>query len=46
MQVKRVGLLSAEVQVGDLTVIALSDGQTVMPATHLRGQESYFSELS
>ncbi len=39
MQVKRVGLLSAEVQVGDLTVIALSDGQTVMPATHLRGQD-------
>ncbi|MGL4320312.1 MAG: MBL fold metallo-hydrolase [Paracoccaceae bacterium] len=39
MQVKRIGRLSAEVRVGDLTVIALSDGQTAMPATHLRGAD-------
>lgn len=39
MQVTRVGRLSAAVQVGDLTVIALADGQTVMPATHLRGPD-------
>lgn len=39
MQVRRIGRLSAEVRVGDLTVIALSDGQTVMPATHLRGRD-------
>jgi glyoxylase-like metal-dependent hydrolase (beta-lactamase superfamily II) len=37
MRVVRIGQLSAEVQVGDLTVIALSDGQTAMPPTHLRG---------
>jgi glyoxylase-like metal-dependent hydrolase (beta-lactamase superfamily II) len=39
MRVKRIGRLSAEVQVGDLTVIALSDGQTVMPSTHLCGMD-------
>jgi glyoxylase-like metal-dependent hydrolase (beta-lactamase superfamily II) len=39
MQVRRIGRLSAEVRVGELTVIALSDGQTVMPATHLRGRD-------
>jgi glyoxylase-like metal-dependent hydrolase (beta-lactamase superfamily II) len=37
MQVRRIGRLSAEVVIGDLAVIALSDGQTLMPATHLRG---------
>ncbi len=39
MRVMRVGALSAEVQVGELTVIALSDGETVMPLTHLRGPD-------
>jgi glyoxylase-like metal-dependent hydrolase (beta-lactamase superfamily II) len=39
MQVRRIGALSAEVVVGDLTVIALSDGQTTMPATHLHGPD-------
>lgn len=39
MQVMRIGRLSAEVRVGDLSVIALSDGQTLMPATHLQGKD-------
>jgi glyoxylase-like metal-dependent hydrolase (beta-lactamase superfamily II) len=39
MQVRRIGALSAEVVLGDLSVIALSDGQTSMPATHLRGED-------
>ena len=39
MRVSRIGALSAEVSVGDLTVFALSDGQTVMPATHLRAPD-------
>jgi glyoxylase-like metal-dependent hydrolase (beta-lactamase superfamily II) len=39
MRVLKVGRLSAEVMIGDLTVIALSDGQTVMPVTHLRGAD-------
>jgi glyoxylase-like metal-dependent hydrolase (beta-lactamase superfamily II) len=37
MRIMRIGRLSAEVQVGELTVIALSDGETAMPLTHLRG---------
>jgi glyoxylase-like metal-dependent hydrolase (beta-lactamase superfamily II) len=39
MRVLRIGRLSADVKIGDLTVTALSDGQTVMPATHLRGPD-------
>jgi glyoxylase-like metal-dependent hydrolase (beta-lactamase superfamily II) len=39
MRVLRIGRLSAEVRIGDLTVIALSDGQTGMPVTHLRGPD-------
>jgi glyoxylase-like metal-dependent hydrolase (beta-lactamase superfamily II) len=37
MRVRRIGRLSVEVQVGDLTVIALSDGETVIGADRLRG---------
>lgn len=39
MRVLRQGPLSIEVELGDLRVIALSDGETVMPVTHLRGAE-------
>lgn len=37
MRIVRMGPLSTEVELGDLTVIALSDGETAMPLTHLRG---------
>ncbi len=37
MRIVRMGPLSAEVELGDLTVITLSDGETAMPLTHLRG---------
>ena len=37
MRVLRQGSLSMEVELGDLRVIALSDGETAMPVTHLRG---------
>ncbi|MGL5010374.1 MAG: MBL fold metallo-hydrolase [Paracoccaceae bacterium] len=40
MRVMRVGALSAEVQVGELTVVALSDGETAMPLTHLKGADA------
>lgn len=39
MRVLRQGSLSMEVELGDLGVIALSDGETAMPLTHLRGPE-------
>ncbi|WP_309664780.1 MBL fold metallo-hydrolase [Tabrizicola sp.] len=39
MRVVRMGPLSAEVELGDLTVIALSDGETAMPLTHLRAPD-------
>ncbi|WP_431301261.1 MBL fold metallo-hydrolase [Tabrizicola sp. BL-A-41-H6] len=39
MRVVRMGQLSVEVELGDLTVIALSDGETGMPVTHLRGPD-------
>lgn len=39
MRVVRMGTLSAEVELGELTVIALCDGETVMPPTHLRGPD-------
>lgn len=39
MRVVRMGPLSVEVELGDLTVIALSDGETGMPVTHLRGPD-------
>jgi glyoxylase-like metal-dependent hydrolase (beta-lactamase superfamily II) len=39
MRVRRIGRLSAEVQVGDLTVFALSDGETLMPVDRLRGAD-------
>lgn len=39
MRVVRMGPLSVEVELGDLTVIALSDGETAMPVTHLRGPD-------
>lgn len=39
MRVVRIGRLSAEVELGELTVIALSDGETCMPLGHLRGTD-------
>ena len=39
MRLVRMGRLSVEVEMGDLTVIALSDGETAMPVTHLRGRD-------
>lgn len=39
MQLRRIGRLSAEVQLDQLRVFALSDGQTLMPATHLHGAD-------
>lgn len=39
MRVLRQGKLSIEVELGELTVIALSDGETMMPLTHLRGPD-------
>jgi glyoxylase-like metal-dependent hydrolase (beta-lactamase superfamily II) len=39
MRVRRIGRLSAEVQVGDLTVIALSDGETGIGTDRLRGAD-------
>lgn len=40
MQVTRIGRLSAQVQLGDLTVFALSDGETVMPTDRLVGADA------
>ena len=40
MRLVRMGRLSAEVELGNLSVIALSDGETVMPLTHLRGVDA------
>lgn len=37
MRVLRQGPLSMDVELGDLRVVALSDGETAMPVTHLRG---------
>lgn len=39
MRLVRMGQLSVEVELGELTVIALSDGETAMPITHLRGTD-------
>jgi glyoxylase-like metal-dependent hydrolase (beta-lactamase superfamily II) len=39
MRVVRETELSVEVELGELSVIMLSDGETVMPATHLRGTD-------
>jgi glyoxylase-like metal-dependent hydrolase (beta-lactamase superfamily II) len=39
MRIVRMGRLSVEVELGDLTVVALSDGETAMPLTHLRGPD-------
>ncbi len=40
MRVRRIGRLFAEVEVGDLTVFALSDGETVMPVERLVGADA------
>ncbi len=39
MRIVRMGPLSVEVELGEMTVIALCDGETAMPLTHLRGPD-------
>lgn len=39
MRILRQGLLSLEVELAELSVIMLSDGETAMPLTHLRGPD-------
>jgi glyoxylase-like metal-dependent hydrolase (beta-lactamase superfamily II) len=39
MRIVRMGPLSIEVELGEFSLIALSDGETGMPLTHLRGPD-------
>ncbi len=39
MRIVRMGRLSVEVELGEMTVIALSDGETALPLSYLRGPD-------